>query len=116
MVGKSTLAAPIKVEGVVLSQPVNSTTPSIEVFPNPFNASTNIKINLPVNADVKLEVYNMFTNISQTINLYEGPLEAGQQTFEFIPPKEFERFTGIYLVRLQVNNKQYATKILHLRE
>ena len=29
MVGRSTLAAPIKVEGVVLSQPVSNTTPSI---------------------------------------------------------------------------------------
>ena len=65
---------------------------------------------------MKLELFNMFSNVGQTIKLFEGSLEAGPQTFEFIPSKEFDHLTGVYLVRLQVNNKQYTTKILHLRE
>jgi hypothetical protein len=89
---------------------------SLEVFPNPFNAVTTIKVNLPQKARVKLEVYSTDTDIRQTFTLVNEELEAGIHNIEFKPTEDPGHRSGIYRVRLLVNDQQLEKSILQMRE
>ncbi len=50
-------------------------------YPNPFNPTTNISFNIPVNADVTLNVFN---SIGENVAaIFNGNLEAGSHQFTF---------------------------------
>jgi len=80
----------------------------INVFPNPFEGSTSVKINLPEQAQVVLEVYNLQGVLVTT--LANGLLAAGEHNFEFIPDATANE--TMYLVRLQVKDQEAVTRII----
>lgn len=87
----------------------NTIIPSqiIEAYPNPFDASTQIKVTMPEEAIASLEVHDMMGNIVST--LHSGSLSAGEHIFDFAPV--VTNRNGIYLVRLVVN-EQKATLVI----
>ncbi|MBK0403671.1 DUF839 domain-containing protein [Adhaeribacter sp. BT258] len=98
--------------------PVNLTPSNLmlEVFPNPFDAATTIKVNLPEKARVKLEVYSTDTDIRQTFTLVNEEMEAGTHNIEFKPAEDPGHRSGIYRVRLKVNDQQIEKSILQMKE
>ncbi|MFT2007421.1 alkaline phosphatase PhoX [Pontibacter sp. 13R65] len=80
----------------------------IQVYPSPFVDGTNIKISMPEQATVVLEVHDMKGKLVQT--LFKGIMKVGDHSFEFTPTTPSEN--GIYLVRFQVNNQKSTTKIV----
>ncbi|MCR4439182.1 MAG: T9SS type A sorting domain-containing protein [candidate division KSB1 bacterium] len=65
-------------------------------YPNPCNASTVIRFELPYPTRVKLLVYDALGREVST--LIDEPRAAGQHAVQFVPPGEA---SGIYLYRLQ---------------
>ena len=66
-------------------------------FPNPFNPTTKISFNLPVNSNVSLEIYNLVGE--KVKDVYNGALEAGSHTYEV---NGSDLSSGIYVYRLTV--------------
>ena len=80
----------------------------IQNEPNPITSSTNISFNLPYTAHVDLTVYNINGQIVK--NLYS--CVASSKTVQWDGRDEFGKAqkNGIYLYKLQVDGKPYATK------
>ncbi len=49
-----------------------------EAWPNPFNPTTSLRLNLPERSDISVSVYNV--NGQQVATLYNGPINAGEHT------------------------------------
>jgi hypothetical protein len=79
----------------------------ITIYPNPFQAAATIKIAVPQQANVLLEVRN--TNGAVVASLHNGSLGVGDHYFTFQPATP--SINGIYLVKLKVNNQQ-STKMI----
>lgn len=76
-------------------------------YPNPFNPTTQIRVNLPQSGEVSLTVYNM---LGQKIkSLKEGFMQAGTYTFTF---DAANLSSGVYLYRLQTANHSIMKKML----
>ncbi|MBU2493873.1 MAG: T9SS type A sorting domain-containing protein [Bacteroidetes bacterium] len=78
-------------------------------YPNPFNPSTKIKFSLPEAGNVRLEVYNILgQKVTSLINRQMNP---------GVYEKDFNAVTlssGVYIYRLQVNNKFVEIKKMML--
>ncbi|MCE1165742.1 MAG: endonuclease [Bacteroidetes bacterium] len=75
-------------------------------YPNPFNPTTNIRFSVAGNSFVTLKVYDMLgreaavlVNRNLQPGVYEAPFTAGNSAG-----------SGVYFVRLSVNNEQVAIK------
>ncbi|MCB2200689.1 endonuclease [bacterium] len=75
------------------------------IYPNPFNPSTTIQLNLPASADLSLVVYNI--NGRQVASLADGPFAAGQHSIVF---HANGLANGIYFVRALVPGKMDQVK------
>ena len=73
----------------------------VSVFPNPFNESTSIRLNLTNNANVSIEVYSVLGQKVETIT--NTSYAAGTYTFNFNAEKP-GCSGGVYLVKTTVNN------------
>ena len=79
-------------------------------YPNPFNSSTVIKYNITINADVKLEIYDLLGRKVET--LISENQHAGMHTVIW-DAREIP--TGIYFYEIQVGNCSQFKKCLILR-
>ena len=77
------------------------------IFPNPFNATTNIDFNLPETGNVRLEVFNL--RGQRIALLLDGEMNAGRQIISF---EGNNVASGIYLVRLQQGTHIATGKML----
>lgn len=89
---------------------VNESTPSDFVlngnYPNPFNARTNIRFELPVDSDVKLEVYNM---LGQRVEiLVDGTMTAGYHTVVW---NAADYSSGIYFYKLTAGDRVFSRRM-----
>ncbi len=76
-------------------------------YPNPFNPKTTIKYTLKDAYDIKLSVYNLFGQELQL--LFEGRQGAGRYEYVF----NGEQLPGgVYFIRLQLNDKIEARKMI----
>jgi len=79
-------------------------------YPNPFNPSTQIQYQIPVNAFVTIKVYNVLGNEVETlVNTYK---EAGYYTVEFSGAKYS---SGIYYYKLTAGNYSATRKMVLLK-
>jgi hypothetical protein len=83
-------------------------------YPNPFCSSSEIKLDLPRDAEVKLEVYSLYAGPGKKVQLFEGFLEAGKHSFTFTPSEV--QASGVYLVRFQFNSHQLSTRIIRIQK
>ncbi len=79
-------------------------------YPNPFNPSTSINFTLPVNADVRLVVYNVLGQ--RVAVLADGVYSAGVHTVRF---DAAALSSGTYLFRLETGNHAATRKMTLLK-
>lgn len=79
-------------------------------YPNPFNPSTNIKFDLPVNADVQLSVYNMLGQ--KVMTLVNGKMEAG---FHQVTFNAGSLASGMYIYRLDAGSFVSTKKMMLIK-
>jgi len=97
---------------------INSTTDLINtnsykkatIFPNPFNTSTNIKLNLEKSSFVKISVFNVLGN--EIITLIQKKLPGGNHLVEFngqnLPG-------GIYYYNISIDEQKETGKLVLLK-
>lgn len=85
---------------------------TIEVYPNPFQASTKVKVEVPAQSYVNVEVLDMQGN--KVATLFNGTLSAGAHTYDFAPAPASG--STVYLVRLQVNDQKATTRVIQVNE
>jgi hypothetical protein len=99
---------------VFLSVDDNSALPKkfrlAQNHPNPFNPSTTIQFDLPVESNVKLKVFNILGK--EVATLIDGKQEAGYKTIEF---DATQLSSGVYLYRLQTDTFTETKKLLLLK-
>ncbi len=98
------------VESVEGSGQMPRTSILVENYPNPFNASTEIRYLLPQDAHVRLEVFNVTGQLVE--RLVDREQAAGQHTISW-NAKDLP--SGIYLVRLQTNHEMAMGKMALVR-
>jgi hypothetical protein len=76
-------------------------------YPNPFNALTTIKYQLPASSQVELTVYDIRGR--EVITLYEGNQPAGLYTVQW---NADEVASGIYFYKLRTENFFQVKKLL----
>lgn len=79
---------------------------SFEVYPNPVVNSAQIDFALIQQSKVKLGIYNLLGK--RIINIYEGTMTQGSQSFNFIT-EDLE--SGIYLVKLTIDGQESVQKV-----
>ncbi|TND08336.1 MAG: hypothetical protein FD123_2367 [Bacteroidetes bacterium] len=80
----------------------------LNAFPNPYRDETNIRVLVPNNADMKLEVFNTLGERIATIA--NGNFAAGTYKFSF-SAQSYGYAAGLYLLRLEINNEVYVIKL-----
>jgi hypothetical protein len=78
------------------------------VYPNPFTQSTSIEYNLKKSSEVSVEVYNILGNKVSSFAAAELQ-SSGKHTYEF-----GNQPSGIYFVKLTVDNKSAVSKIVRM--
>ena len=79
-------------------------------FPNPFNPSTNISIELNTDSDVSLKVFNVMGQLVDILS--EGKMSMGIHTITW-NASNFP--TGIYIVNSSINGNSQFQKIMLLK-
>jgi FG-GAP-like repeat/Secretion system C-terminal sorting domain len=69
-------------------------------YPNPFNSSTTILVNLPESAELSVLVYNVMGQA--VVTLMDGQLDAGSHNFTF---DASDLASGLYFVRARVSDQ-----------
>lgn len=81
------------------------------IYPNPFNPSTTISFEVPISADIKLEIINLLGQKIETV--FEDFVETGQHQIKWQPG---EISNGFYIVRINYDDKIiHSQKVLFLK-
>ncbi len=83
---------------------------SLSCYPNPFNATTQIRFDLPRAGFVKLEVYDVTGRRVET--LASRVFEAGTHSLAF---DGSDRASGMYVVRMSDGDRLHAQKVMLLK-
>ena len=98
-----------------VSLPVGAELPanvlSVSNFPNPFNPSTTIKMNLPRPGDVSLKVYNVRGGLVRT--LVDGQMAAGEHSIVWDGKTDSGNQTasGVYFYETRANGEVKINKM-----
>ena len=79
-------------------------------YPNPFNPRTTINFSLPVQTQLKINIYNMLGELVKTFS--EGMYEAGYYNISF---DAAGLSSGTYIYRLESNNFTETKKMILIR-
>ncbi|MCB2212341.1 alkaline phosphatase family protein [bacterium] len=83
--------------GEPVASPLPDQSSLVNVYPNPFNASTRISVTLKQPGHLRLDVFNLNGELITTIS--DGSVSAGDQAFTF---SAVELTSGLYFVRATV--------------
>jgi hypothetical protein len=83
-------------------------TSQLQVYPNPFQTSSQLKVSLPKKANVTLEVYDMQGVKVETLT--KGTFQKGEHVFQFNPSAAATE--ALYLVRLLVDGQETTFRII----
>ena len=81
-------------------------------YPNPFNPETIIEYGLPIDADVKLLIFN--TLGQKVATLVNKKQEAHRYKITF-DAKKYQLSSGVYFYQLQTSTYQQVRKLLYLK-
>ena len=85
-------------------------TDIISTYPNPFNPSTKIELNLDEHQNIVLSIYDIRGKLVQT--LVDRNLDSGSHSFTWSPNN---LSSGVYIITLQTNLEVKTNKILYLK-
>ncbi len=106
LIGYSDEVCDTKVE----ESPTPSTFTLYHNWPNPFNPVTHIRVDMPFQSKLSLQVYNLLGQ--QVCVLHNGVLQAGTHEFSF----NGSRFaSGVYLIAARTANGYQTQKMLLLK-
>ena len=77
----------------------------LDAYPNPFNPTTLLSFEISNNAHAKLDIYNINGQLVDTI--IDGEYTAGYYSFNWNASKYS---SGVYFVRLNINDNYHQTK------
>lgn len=83
--------------------------------PNPVTSSTSISFDIPTNARVRLEIYNIQGQRVRMIVDEELELGRYQRAWDGLDDSGRHTASGVYLVRLQVGDQVLRSKLLRVR-
>jgi hypothetical protein len=84
----------------------------LQVYPNPFNGSTNISFSLDKQANVDVSVYSL---TGQKVSmLHSGTTSAGDYNYQFNPAKNGVNL-GLYLLIVRIDNQQTVRKLVEIK-
>ena len=81
-----------------------------QIYPNPFNAKTNIGYTLPQNMNVKIDIYDI--NGRNVITLFNGIKTSGKH---FTVWNAENMHSGIYFIRLTAEKFTETKKIMLIK-
>jgi len=96
-------------DGGVVQRSMPSAFELGEAYPNPFNPTTSIKVNLPEAADLTVQVYNLAGRVVATLS--DGQVSAGGHTMTF---DGSNLASGVYFIKAFVPGELNATRKLVL--
>jgi hypothetical protein len=79
------------------------------IYPNPYNSTANIVINVQESTNVLLEVYNMLGQKVETLD--NSNKQQGSYRYSF-SAKQLNQGAGMYFVKLTIGNNTTALKII----
>lgn len=79
-------------------------------YPNPFNPSTTIEYALPNSSEVRIVIYNLLGQ--EMLTVFKGKQPAGTYKVSF---KAIEIPSGMYMYRLETNDKTLTRKMLVMK-
>lgn len=84
-------------------------------YPNPFNPTTSIPLDLAKSGTVQLKIYNLKGQLVKTLS--SGRMEAGQHLFHWEGQDNNGRpvASGVYLCRLETDGYRHTIKMLLLK-
>ena len=80
------------------------------IYPNPFNASANVRYSLDKPGTVSMKVFNLLGQ--EVATLYDGYQAAGEHTIRWRPDGIS---SGLYFVKLASNNQSSARRVMLLK-
>ncbi|MBL0062734.1 MAG: T9SS type A sorting domain-containing protein [bacterium] len=89
----------VSLDGDEVAENVVPTSFTLSAYPNPFNPSTQLAFTLPQNTNVKLTIYNVLGQATET--LMDTPLVAGDYSFTW---NADNRPSGIYFAKLETSS------------
>ncbi|MBD3234825.1 MAG: T9SS type A sorting domain-containing protein [candidate division Zixibacteria bacterium] len=93
---------------------VSETIPEVltlnDAYPNPFNASTQIRFTLPQSGAVKLDIYNLMGQKVST--LVNGRIDAGEHTVSW---DASNYSSGVYFYKLTVGDRVFTKRMTLLK-
>lgn len=105
---------------VAASDTLVSDTPAVQlpreyalysVYPNPFNSSLTILLNLPYDQVTNVTVWDVAGR--QVAEIYQGNLRKGQHRFTWTVPAS--QSSGIYLLKIDGPEKSEIRKVIYLK-
>jgi hypothetical protein len=89
---------------------VNGSLFALEAYPNPFNNSVSIAFELPLESDVRIDVFDLLGR--EVVHLYEGNLPSGINRLIW---RADDLPSGVYFCRLESEGKMITKRITLLR-
>ncbi|MCF8239775.1 MAG: T9SS type A sorting domain-containing protein [Melioribacteraceae bacterium] len=96
------------IQKVFVGNPINYEL--YDIYPNPFNNETNIRIDVPFKSEINLIIFNILGE--KVITIANSVVEAGSHHYKL---RSDNLASGIYLVRLLGDNYSNTKKIVLLR-
>ncbi|HQV34164.1 MAG TPA: T9SS type A sorting domain-containing protein, partial [Calditrichia bacterium] len=84
-------------------------------YPNPFNPGTTIAYELAHNADMEISIYNLLGQKVRTLVKGNMPAGPGQVTWNGTDQNGLPVASGIYLYRLESENRVFTRKMVLLK-
>ncbi|UCE05652.1 MAG: T9SS type A sorting domain-containing protein, partial [bacterium] len=83
--------------------------------PNPFNSSTKIFFDLPLQSNVKVMVYSITGQHIKTLTDNNFPAGRNSVVWDGTSPNGTDSSSGVYVYRIQAGNYVQTGKMLLLR-
>jgi hypothetical protein len=82
----------------------------VESWPNPFNGTTTIRVELPGAAEVRIDLFTVAGEFLRTIAAEDLP--AGAATFVWTPAGET---SGVYICRVTSGGRTIQRKLVYIK-
>ena len=95
--------------GLIGIKKLNYMNTPVTIYPNPFDAKASIKLQLPSDAFVTMELFN---SVGKTIQIItESKLSKGDHEFGF-DSEHLGLSSGVYFVKVKVDQQTFVTKLI----